>query len=198
MKIKDLYNKVFHSKRVNFMGVKRAGKSQLLETLCCPGIKAGKDSQAEYYPTFEIDFNVVGVDKKIFIHGGRDFGGELQIFRQQFAKMMRKGDSVIFVVDAEKFLNNVHNQYDGLDYRMSVLQRIDHINRHTPRKNINKFTVILTHADSFADRSVIVKQFQQIVNSEQLRTIAHWINRYYVVDATNKHEVFDMFYKILC
>lgn len=196
MNIKDLYNKILHSKRVNFMGVKHAGKSQLLETLCCPGIKAGYDSQAERYPSFEIDFNVVGVDKKIFIHGGRDFGGELQTFKQQYARMMRKGDIVIFVVDAEKFLNDTHNTYDGLDYRMSVLQRIDHINCNTPYKNIEKFSVVLTHADKFADRRIIFERFQQIINSEQLRTVARWISRYYVVDATNKHEVLEMFNKI--
>ena len=197
MNIKNIYNKIFHSKKVNLLGVKHAGKSQLLETLGCPGIKAGLDSQSEQYPSFEIDFNSVGVDKKIFIHGGRDFGGELQTFRQQYARMMRKGDSVIFVVDSEKFLNDTHNTYDGIDYRMSVLQRIDLINLKTPYKNIEKFSVVLTHADSFADRRIIFEKFQQIVNSEQLKTISRWISRYYVVDATNKHEVLDMFNKIL-
>ena len=176
MNIKDLINKAFRSKRVNFMGVKHAGKTQILETLGCPGVKAGFDSQSDQYPSFAIDFNVVGIDKKVFVHGGRDFGGELQVFKQQYAKMMRKGDSVVFVVDAEKFLNNGVNKYDNTeDYRMSVLQRIDFINLHTPKKYISKFSIVLSHADCFKDRQIIREQFQQMVNSDECKTIARWI-----------------------
>lgn len=188
--------KTFNSKRLNFMGVKYAGKSQILQTMGCPGIVAGHDSQADKYPAFEVDFSPIGKRTTVFIHGGKDYGGELQIFRTQYAQLMRKGDFVVFVVDATRFFNDDLNQYDNIGYRMSVLQRLDLINSNTPRSNIDKFSVVLTHADEFESKDEIIKQFQQIVNSEALRSVARWIEHYYVINAKDSKDVLSTFSRI--
>lgn len=196
-KINLFISKTFKAKRMNFLGVKNAGKTQLLETLGCPGVRAGVDSMSEQYPKFSINFSKIGKSEVTFIHGGRDYGGELNIFKAQYAKMIRKGDIVIYVIDAKKFINNDIDEHENIKYSISVLQRLDHINSNTPLNMIEKFSVVLTHADEFDDKKEVVTKFQKIVSSNIPQRITPWIKYYYVVNAKDQNDVLNTFYKIL-
>ena len=143
--VSNAWNRIFHSKRINFLGLKSSGKTQLLCSLGAKGVIPGVESHGEDYKSFS--FRYEQSNKKKFIKCGIDYGGGLSVFRANFTRLIKKGDYIFFVIDINEFLNNTVTDEEGYPYQEAVLARLDIINDTVTNVEKDKVHIILTHTD---------------------------------------------------
>ena len=164
--ITDFWNKMFHSKRINFLGLKGAGKTQLLASFGAIGLTPGTESHGEGYESFSVRLSEI--DKRIFVKCGVDYGGGLSAFVSHFKKLIQQGDFVFFVIDINDFLLDKKTDTKGHSYQTDVLARLDIINELTNNKQKDRVHILLTHADLHPEFSAseLIDKFSNFTESK--------------------------------
>ena len=185
---KDWFGRTFNGRRITLLGLKNAGKSQFLRSLGCEDAIPGTDSQREYYKWFK----VVYPSKTIYVKAGYDIGGGLDLFRDYFSKAIRNSNYPLFLVDIQKFLEEGD---DNDSYQQAVLDRLDYINSHIPRKSLNKIAIILTHADLVHQpEGQLITKFQEVTRKKVFSSLTKCC---YPIDARDSIQVLSVFKRIV-
>lgn len=185
---KDWFGRTFHGKKLAFLGLKDSGKSQFLKSMGCRDAMPGTRSNRERYRWFK----VVLPGKSIYVKAGCDYGGGKDIFTHIFNSALQNSDFVYFVVDIQKFIQGGVDSESQSPYKDQVLERLEYINGHVPSIYIEKFSILLTHADLMAgfDENRLVDEFQRVTREKPYSVLTRHC---FPVDARDPRQVLSVF-----
>lgn len=187
---KDWWGHTFHGKRIALLGLKQAGKSQFLKSLGCSDARPGTESQEDTYRWFKVSYP----NKSVYVKAGYDRGGGLEFFKENFAKQIKNSDYVLFVIDVYKYFNG-NDVESNKSYRQHVAERLDFINLNVSNRFVNKFAIVLTHADLMTDpESKLINDFQRLTKERPYEFLS---KQCYAVNATKEEEVLKVFKRIV-
>lgn len=178
-------SKSVHGKHLAVLGMKGAGKTRLYCFMRNIKYKEEATGKNEY-PSFDY---TKSDGTKVRIEKGYDIGGGEDFIRDNYEKMMKDSDIVIFVFDISKYFS------DTEEYQRQTNSRFDFINKKIS-ENENK-VIIGSHLDQLKSekRETIKDRFLKNIKDKPYSGM--FTVNFFLADITNNEQIKGIIDKIL-
>lgn len=170
---------ILKGRSICLLGMPVAGKTSILRIL--QGVDYGEYKQTpgggEPFRSFEC---VLSDDIRLGVSEGIDINGEDVNIRQYYEDLLNKCDTVLFIFNIYKYLNN-------REYEKNTNDRFDYIYKHIS-KQIKELAFIGTHLDQF-DKSEQRKVIDKFMDRIKWREYSDMFKCLMAIDATNAKHV---------
>ena len=172
---------ILKGRRICLLGMPAAGKTRVLRIMQGVNYDEFKDKETpgggESFSSFECELSD---DIRLWVSEGKDINGEDVNIRQYYEDFLNKCDTVLFIFNIYKYLNDKEEEQKTDD-------RFDYIYKHLS-KQIKELAFIGTHLDQF-DKSEQRKVIDKFMDKITGREYSDMFKCLMAIDATNAKHV---------